>query len=116
MQSLVPLFTQMGESLLEAARILKQESERATLEWRLLNQYGEIVTKKDARAILGIGHEKVTQMLKDGRLDPACEGQMISVRSIARYMQNPKQQDWNAKMLARQKALKPVRRQKAAAK
>jgi hypothetical protein len=37
-------------------------------------------------------------MLKDGRLDEACAGTMVSVRSIARYIAAPRAEDNKARI------------------
>jgi hypothetical protein len=37
-------------------------------------------------------------MLADGRLETACAGEMVDVRSIAAYICQPKQADFEAKV------------------
>jgi len=110
MNELVPLIEQLGQGLLEISRVLQRESEKNAMGQQLVDQHGEVVTKTGAMRILKMGHEKVTQMLDDGRLDKACEGTGVSVRSIARYMQNPKQADWNAAVQRRKAAPKRTAR------
>lgn len=69
--------------------------ERETL---LVAQWGEVTTVTlTASQILRRARGTVLQMLKDGRLDYACEGTMVDVRSIARYIMAPKKEDFEAK-------------------
>lgn len=67
----------------------------------MLERYGEVCKRTAAARILGCSTGKVTAMLKDGRLDFACGGGMVDVRSIARYICQPKQAD----ELARQRRM-----------
>lgn len=59
--------------------------------------YGEVCTKTAATRILGRSAKTVNRMLEDGRLEPACEGTRVDVRSIARYIEAPKQVDFEAR-------------------
>lgn len=71
-----------------------------TLEERtemMVRMYGEVCTKAAAARILGRNIRTLCNMLEDGRVDEACEGTMVDVRSIARYIQQPKQADFEAK-------------------
>lgn len=64
----------------------------------MVRVYGEVCTRTEAGRILGGRDIKtVAQMLEDGRLDAACEGTRVDVRSIARYIMSPKQQDSDAR-------------------
>lgn len=65
-------------------------NERAAL---MVEAYGEVCTKAQAARILRRGPTAIRSMLADGRLDAACEGEMVDVRSIARYIAAPKQAD-----------------------
>ena len=60
--------------------------------------YGEVCTRAQAGRILHRGPGAIGSMLKDGRLDAACEGEMVDVRSIARYITAPKQEDEAARI------------------
>lgn len=60
--------------------------ERAEL---MVKAYGEVCKKADAARILDRNIATITAMLKDGRLDAACEGTRVDVRSIARYISAP---------------------------
>ena len=60
---------------------------------RMLERYGEVCTKTAAARILGCSVSKVKAMLADGRLALACAGTMVDVRSIAGYIQQPRQND-----------------------
>lgn len=52
--------------------------------------YGEACTRVTAAKILSRTPGTVREMLKDGRLDYACGGAMVDVRSIARYICRPR--------------------------
>lgn len=70
-------------------------TERETL---LVKAYGEVVTFAEAGRILSRAAKTIKAMLEDGRIDYACEGTMVDVRSIARYIVAPKQEDFKARM------------------
>lgn len=73
----------------------------------LVERHGEVCTKTDAGRILGRSVNTIKAMLADGRLDAACAGTMVDVRSIARYIMQPKQADDDARkarMMARRKS------------
>ena len=55
-------------------------------EAELVARYGEFVDKTVAARILGVTRATVYAMLADGRVEGACEGKRVSVRSIARYI------------------------------
>lgn len=59
----------------------------------MLERYGEVCTRVAAARILGCSTGKIKSMLKDGRLETACGGTMVDVRSIARYITQPRQID-----------------------
>ena len=63
----------------------------------MLDRYGEVCTKTVAARVLGCSTGKIKSMLKDGRLDTACAGTMVDVRSIARYICEPAQEDFEAR-------------------
>lgn len=52
----------------------------------LVLAYGEFVDKTVAARILGVTRATIYAMLADGRIESACEGARVSVRSIARYI------------------------------
>lgn len=68
--------------------------ERADL---LVDRHGEVCTKTVAARILGRSFNTIKAMLADGRLDYACGGEMVDVRSIARYICQPKAEDFEAR-------------------
>lgn len=70
-------------------------SEREDL---LVAQHGEVTTIQNASKILSRARNTVIQMLRDGRIDYACAGSMVDVRSIARYIMAPKQEDHEARI------------------
>ena len=63
----------------------------------MLNRYGEVCRKSDAARILHRCPTTINQMLKDGRIDYACGGEMVDVRSIARYIATPAAEDSRAR-------------------
>jgi len=63
----------------------------------MVQVYGEVCKKAVAARILGRAPSTIGQMIEDGRLDDACEGTMVDVRSIARYIAAPKQEDFEAR-------------------
>ena len=64
----------------------------------MLERYGEVCTRVAAARILGCSTGKIKCMLHDGRLETACGGTMVDVRSIARYIMAPKDADFKAKV------------------
>lgn len=67
----------------------------------MLERYGEVCKRTVAARILGCSVGKIRAMLEDGRLALACGGEMVDVRSIAAYIERPRQID----ELARQRKL-----------
>lgn len=70
-------------------------SDRATV---MVLLHGEVCGKREAGRILGCGTAHINSMLEDGRLDYACEGKKVCVRSIARYIAEPKKADEEARV------------------
>lgn len=68
----------------------KREAEEARREAELVGKYGEHVDKSTAAQILGVTRATVYEMLADGRIEGACGGRRVDVRSIARYMYSPR--------------------------
>lgn len=69
------------------------ELERTEL---LVNKHGEVCTRTDAAQILSKCRQTINKMLADGRLDSACAGEMVDVRSIARYISAPERTEFEA--------------------
>ena len=67
----------------------------------MLTRYGEVCKRSVAAKILGCRTGKIRNMIEDGRLALACEGTMVDVRSIAAYIEQPRQAD----ELARQRRM-----------
>jgi excisionase family DNA binding protein len=67
-----------------------QEAVLVSKEEELLGRYGEYVDKTMTAQILGVTRATVYAMLSDGRIEGACSGRRVSVRSIANYMVAPK--------------------------
>ena len=68
----------------------------STAEARLndmLERYGEVCKRTIAARILGCSDSKIKNMIQDGRLETACGGSMVDVRSIAAYICQPRQVD-----------------------
>lgn len=63
----------------------------------LTAQYGEVTSFANAGRILSRNVKTVKGMLEDGRLDYACGGTRVDVRSIARYIMAPGQEDFEAR-------------------
>lgn len=63
----------------------------------MLERYGEVCRKSDAGRILHRSPATINAMLDDGRIDYACGGEMVDVRSIARYICKPKAEDFKAR-------------------
>ena len=59
----------------------------------MLERYGEVCKRSVAAHILGCSPGKIRSMLDDGRLALACGGEMVDVRSIAAYIEQPCQID-----------------------
>ena len=59
----------------------------------MLDRYGEVCKRTVAAKILGCSTGKIKCMLHDGRLALACGGEMVDVRSIAEYIERPRQID-----------------------
>lgn len=63
----------------------------------MVRLYGEVCTKTAAARILSCATNTIYKMLDDGRLDAACGGTMVDVRSIARYVAAPAKEDQEAR-------------------
>lgn len=67
----------------------------------MVEKYGEVCTKAAAGRIMGRDPRTIGQWIRDGRIDDACAGTMVDVRSLARYLTAPKQEDFEARMRKR---------------
>ena len=63
----------------------------------MVDRYGEVCTKAQAARILGRSYKTIPSMIHDGRISAACAGTMVDVRSIANYIHQPKQEDFEAR-------------------
>lgn len=52
--------------------------------------YGEVTTFEEARRMLHITLRQLKKLIEDGVMSDACEGKRVDVRSIARYIECPK--------------------------
>lgn len=68
--------------------------ERAAL---MLEMYGEACTKAQAAKMLNCSGGTITNMIEDGRIEPACEGTRVDVRSIAEYIMAREQKNFDAR-------------------
>lgn len=64
----------------------------------MVAQYGEVVNFTTAGKILSRSIKTIKAMLEDGRIDYACAGTSVDVRSIARYIMAPRQEDFKARV------------------
>lgn len=63
----------------------------------MVDRYGEVCTKSEAARILGRSMNWIYKALEDGRIQDACGGSMVDVRSIAAYIEQPRQRDSEAR-------------------
>lgn len=77
------------EKLAQIGELFRDESLMRT-EKELVDMHGKYVDKSTAARILGVTRATVYAMLADGRIEGACSGRRVAVRSIARYMATPK--------------------------
>lgn len=63
--------------------------------------HGEVCDKTKAAQILGCSTRLIRDALQDGRLESACAGTRVSVRSIAAYIQQRPQIDYNTRLKRR---------------
>lgn len=87
-------------ALEERLRSALWDDNKTLREERLVNKYGEFVDKTQAAKILVVTRATVYTMLADGRIEGACEGKRVSVRSIARYLAAPKSRGRRGKKVA----------------
>ena len=62
----------------------------------MIERYGEICSQKVAAKILGIVPRTIARMMQEGRLRRV--GRRVDVRSIAAYIENPEQANFEAKV------------------
>lgn len=55
----------------------------------MVTRYGEVCSKVTAAKAIHCSTQTITHMLEDGRLNAACEGKRVDVRSLARYIHEP---------------------------
>ena len=73
------------EKLAQIGDLFRDESLMRT-EKELVDMHGKYVDKSTAARILGVTRATVYAMLADGRIEGACSGRRVDVRSIARYL------------------------------
>ena len=57
----------------------------------MVRMYGEVCNKSKAARILGVDRASIYRMINDGRLQTACGGTSVDVRSICRFIEGGKQ-------------------------
>ena len=62
----------------------------------MVERYGEICTQQVAGKILGVVPRTIARMMEEGRLRRV--GKRVDVRSIAAYIENPEQKNFEAKV------------------
>lgn len=67
----------------------------------MLARYGEVVPRTVAASILHRSAFTIRKMLADGRLQSACAGEMVNMRSIVDYICTPAQADRDARFRKR---------------
>lgn len=73
------------ENLAQIGELFRDESLMRT-EKELVDMHGKYVDKSTAARIIGVTRATVYAMLADGRIEGACSGRRVDVRSIARYL------------------------------
>lgn len=86
----VVLETQLADQLAE-----RLKSDRKTSMTLL---YGEACPKATAAKLLNVTPRTICEMIRDGRLDAACRGERVDVRSIAAYIEDRGVRDHEARM------------------
>ena len=62
----------------------------------MLERYGELCTQQTAAKILSVVPRTISRMMEEGRLRRV--GRRVDVRSIAAYIENPEQKNFEAKV------------------
>lgn len=86
----------LREALEKYFEEIKKDAARSDRLLYLLDKYGEACKYTDAGKIIGCSRYTVMNMLEDGRLEYACAGTRVSVRSIARYLDAPRAENFKA--------------------
>lgn len=63
----------------------------------MVEKYGECVKRTQAAKILNRDVSTIRKMCSDGRLEAVCGGTMVCVHSIAKYMEQPKVENFRAR-------------------
>ena len=67
----------------------------------MVEMHGEACTYTAAGKIINRSDETIRRMLREGRIRAACEGTMVDVRSLAEYIERPRQIDCEARLRKR---------------
>ena len=65
---------------------------------RMIAMYGEACTKTVAARIVGCNTATICEMIRDGRINSACEGSKVDVASLAGYIDRKPMADHEARM------------------
>lgn len=60
--------------------------------------YGEACTKATAAKLINVTGRTICQMVHDGRIQAACGGERVDVRSLADYIEHRGERDHEARM------------------
>lgn len=64
---------------------------------QMVAEYGETCSKAVAARIMGCDSRTINRWIADGRIDSACAGTRVDVRSLARYITAPGEEDFQAR-------------------
>lgn len=67
----------------------------------LTARYGEACNRKKAAEIIGCSPVTISSLIRDGRINSACEGTRVDVRSLAEYIEDKPNKDRQAKIKRR---------------
>lgn len=63
----------------------------------MVAEHGETCSKAAAARIMGCDPHTIARWIADGRIDAACAGTRIDVRSLARYLAAPVEENFKAR-------------------
>ena len=63
----------------------------------MVQKHGEACTRTTAAKILSCSTQTINAMLRDGRIQAACGGERVDVRSLADYIENRGEYDYAAR-------------------
>lgn len=95
MQGMIPITMQVPADLLAKAMLdqLPVDRHRAMVE-----RLGEACSKTTAAKEIECSTQTINRLLETGRLQPACEGKRIDVRSLCEYIERRAEIDHEVRM------------------